>query len=238
MRVEKKNIEDFIKRYDLNGLVSNAIWELDGDEIKVAMKSVDGSMLGFLTHHSNPFGYNGDIGIMNVNQLKSIIGVMDNNIEIDVNENMMQLEITDDSGLESLFILSPLDLMGKKPSLKQEPEFIFSLKLSSDLISKVTKAIKAFGSNSEIFTIVRENDEDKLVVGYSENKTNRISMGLGNSSNENYNPVSFKSETLMAIIGANSDTEITMSFSPKGMLKIECVSKDYMNIYRIAKFGV
>lgn len=238
MKIQKKSIEDFIKRYDLNGLVANAIWELKDDNIEVAMKSIDNNMLGFLNFKENPFNHKGDIGIMNVNQLRSIISVMDEEIDLEVNENMMQLEIRDDSGLESLFILSPLELMGNKPSLKKEPDYEFELKLDKATIDKISKAIKAFGSNADKFTIVSEDGEDKFVVGYSQNKTNRISLGLGKLSNTTYNPVHFKSETLMNIISANSDTEITMSFSQVGMLKLECNSDTYNNVYRIAKFGV
>lgn len=234
MKIQKEVIEDFIKRYDLNGKVSNAIWTLEDDKIDVSVKSIDKSMLGFVTYNSNPFNYVGEIGFMNIPQLKSMMSVMSDEIDININEGLQQIEMEDDSGLQSLFVLTPTTILGNKPSLKKDADYIFSLKIDDNVYDQIIKVVKTF--KEDYFTILNEDGQDKLVVGYDVNKSNRIKVNLGSNSEENYRETSFKSELFLSILTNNKGADIELAFSPK-LLKITCSTKDYNNVYRIAKFG-
>ena len=233
MPINKKDVLGLIDKYELGGITNSAIWELKDDKITIPFRVAEHGLLGSINYNANPFGENFEFGIMNSKQLRGMVAIMGDEFDFKLNENTHQIKMKDES-LNATFVLSPIDLMGDKPALKKEADYMYLVELTDDLKANIFRAIKGIGE--EYLTFVREDGVDKIVVGYDRNNSNRVEVKLNIENDIDYNPITFKTSALIPIIDKNSDSEIDIEVST-AMLRINCTSDQYESTYWVKKYG-
>lgn len=232
MAIDKKEILSLIDRYALGGITNSAIWVLGNDNITIPFKSAEQGILGNVTFNKNPFEKEFEFGVMNSTQLRGMVSVLDDQFKFELNEPLHQVKLSD-SNFKGTFVLSPIDLMGEKPKLKKEAEYIYTFELTDTITSNIKNAIKAIGEDN--LTFIHDDGRDKIVVGYDRNNSNRMEINLDSENDISYSPVTFRSTGILSIIEKNADSQIDIEVS-EAMLKISCTSTDFTSVYWIKKY--
>jgi hypothetical protein len=87
MLIQKKDLQNLIRKYDLNGLIEGVKLSFNNDNILMDFSSSDRSMFGSLECKNNIYDFQGEIGIIRVGLLKSMLGIMGDEIDIKINNN-------------------------------------------------------------------------------------------------------------------------------------------------------
>ena len=81
--MNKNNLLRFIQKYSLGGVIESVAWNAEGNKLSVRFISDDKTMLGevdFDGFTSTPF----NIGIYTTSLLKNLVGILDSDINLNV----------------------------------------------------------------------------------------------------------------------------------------------------------
>ena len=81
--MQKSKLDKFIQKYNLGGNVNSVKWKSDGATLSTSFVTPDKSLLG--TVEVDNFNFeNSEIGVYQTDQLKSLIGVLGDDISLDL----------------------------------------------------------------------------------------------------------------------------------------------------------
>jgi hypothetical protein len=231
--MEKNKIERFITKYSLAGNANSVKWESVNNRLATAFVTEDKSLLGQVTVDNFNFE-DCELGIYATDQLQKLLSVLSDNVNISLNkfgDKPVSLGIKNDSVAVD-FVLSDLSVIPEPPKMKKIPEFETKIKIDTAFISAFIKGKSAL-PDSPSFTVTRDaNDNCKIVIGYSNTTTNRVSLDVECTKCGLTNNVSFNAELFKEILSANKEcTNAILEVSNDGLAKINFKVDDFDAVY-------
>jgi ribosome maturation factor RimP len=133
---------------------------------------------------------------------------------------------------KSKYMLSDLSVIPTPPELKNLPsEFELGIKVDSYFINTFTSGKSAL-AEAETFTILTENNETKIVIGYASIASNRVTIPVETTKYKDIEPISFNANMFASILNANKDCEsATLEVSSAGLSRIQFSIDNYDSEY-------
>ena len=232
--MQKSKLDKFIQKYNLGGNVNSVKWKSNGSSLSTSFVTPDKSLLGNVTVDKFSFD-SAELGIYQTDQLKSLIGVLGDDISLDLTsagDRAISLNVK--NGAISIdYVLSDLSVIPDPPALKRLPEFGTKIKLDTKFINTFVKG-KAALSDIDSFTILNGKSGIEVVIGYSSTNTNRVNIPVETTSSNLENPISFNANLFKEILVANKEcTSAVLEVSNEGLAKVNFKVDDYDSTYYV-----
>jgi len=229
MNLDKLNL--FIDKYSLGGEIESVMLQSTDSKLSVGIISDDKALLGEVSVNDDKFPV-GDFGVYTTSQLQGMLNVLDVDIEIDSTKESLVFE---DSKTKVQYMLAEASVIPKVPDLKTLPDFDVKININGDFIDTFSKSKKAL-KDVKTFTFISENDESKIVLGYSSINSNRISIEVDADVSGDVSPISFNADYLKAILDANKNSEkSSMEISTNGLCRIQFEDGEFESKYYIVE---
>ena len=232
--MEKTKLNKFIQKYNLGGNVNSVKWKSNGNTLSTSFVTPDKSLLGNVKVDKFSFD-SSELGIYQTDQLKSLIGVLGDDISLDLTsagDRAVSLNVK--NGAISIdYVLSDLSVIADPPALKRLPEFGTQIKLDTKFINTFIKGKSAL-SDVDTFTIVKNSDGCDVVIGYSSTNTNRVNIPVETTTNGLTEPVTFNANLFKEMLVANKECKsAVLEVSNEGLAKVNFKIDDYDSTYYI-----
>ena len=222
----------FISKYNLNGNVSSVVINSKDDTLSTRFITGDKSLLGELKLDNWTFE-DANLGVYDTEQLSKLLDVLSDDIEIKLKSfetKAVALEVSDDYAKIN-YMLSDLSVINQPPELKQLPEFQVKIKVDTKFITKFI-AGKGALPETDTFTVITDDDNVKVVIGYSAINTNRVTLPVETETFEDINRVSFNANLFKEVLSANKECESALlEVSEQGLSRISFNVDDYSVVY-------
>ena len=232
--MQKSKLDKFIQKYNLGGNVNSVKWKSDGDSISTSFVTPDKSLLGNVTVDKFSFD-SAELGIYQTDQLKSLIGVLGDDISLDLTsagDRAVSLKVKNDN-VSVDYVLSDLSVIPDPPALKRLPEFGTKIKLDTKFISTFIKGKSAL-SDIDTFTIVKTQTGCDVIIGYSSTNTNRVNIPVDCDTCDIKNPITFNANLFKEVLVANREcTSAVLEVSTEGLAKVNFKVDDYDSTYYV-----
>jgi hypothetical protein len=211
----KSKFDGFINRYSLGGEIESVLVKSDSKSLAVSFISDDKTLLGNVSVDDVSLP-EGDFGIYTTSMLKQFLSVLDENITVSTSVGSLQFS---DAKTKVNYMLAAESVIPQVPKLKELPEFNVEIKLDADFINKFIKSKNAIGNDSDSFTFISKGGKSEVILGYSTQNTNRISITVDAEVDGDVEPISFSSTYLKQILTVNKDSNSSvMKISSKGLM--------------------
>ena len=234
--MEKSNINRFVQKYNLAGLVESVKWETKDNTLTTHFISDDKSVLGTVSFSDFQFE-DSELGIYDTSKLTKMLSVLDNDIEFtisDVSGKPVSLRFKDGSTSVN-YMLADLSVIPNVPDLKQLPPFNVKIKLDDTFISRFIKAKGALPDENN-FTFTCKDNNGQIVLGHSNINTNRISIDVDCECEGDVDPISFSATYLKEILVANKEASgATLNISSQGLSHISFEVDEYKADYYLVE---
>ena len=225
--MEKVKFDGFINRYNLGGEVESVMVKSNDTNLSVRMISDDKTLLGDVTVAESEFP-NGEFGIYTTSQLKGLMSVLDNTI--DVTEVTGALKFSD-KGTKMQYMLAAPSVIPAVPDLKALPPFNVQITLDNDFVNKFIKSKGAL-ADADTFTFTCKDGKGEIILGYSSINSNRISISVDCTCEGDVDPIAFSAKYLKAILLANKGSSTSsMDISSQGLAKLSFTDGDFVSNY-------
>lgn len=229
--MNKEKLDGFINRYSLGGEIDSVMLKSTDDELSVGIISDDKALLGEVKVTDDKFPV-GEFGVYTTSQLQGMLGVLDSDIDIDATKESL---VFNDAGTTVQYMLAEASVIPNVPDLKTLPEFNITINLDEEFVNTFSKSQKAL-KDVKTFTFMSEDDESRIVLGYSSINSNRISMDVDAEVEGDVEPISFNSDYLKAILDANKDAQkSSMEISTDGLCRIQFEDGEFNSKYYIVE---
>ena len=236
--MNKNNLQRFIQKYSLGGVIESVAWNAEGNKLSVRFISDDKTMLGevdFNGFTSKPF----NVGIYTTSLLKNLLGILDNDISLNVDmagDKATVLKLVSDE-TETSYQLADLGVIPAVPDLKVLPEFGIGIEMASTMIDKFIKAKGAL-SDIDTFTVFSEGGDLKMAIGYSSISTNRVTFIAIKGFDGDVKPISFSAKYLKEILTANKEaTSAKLKVSTDGLANVEFLIDNFACKYYLVEIS-
>lgn len=224
--MDKSKLLNFISKYSLNGLCNTVKWTSKRRGLITDFITEDKNVLGKVAVKGINFP-DGQFGIYNTKGLVKILGILQNEIELEV-EDKTSLSLKDNS-VTAKFLLANLDIISDPPTATP-PEFDFEFEINSIFIDKFLKSRTAL-DEATIFAFSMIDGAPSLILNYAEHNTDRIIIPLS-IEYEIESPLLFNIDNFKEILAANKDcTSGKLSVSSQGLMMAKFQAEDIMSIY-------
>ena len=233
--MQKSKLDKFIQKYNLGGNVNSVKWKSNGSTLSTSFVTPDKSLLGNVKVDKFSFD-SSELGIYQTDQLKSLIGVLGDDISLDLTsagDRAVSLNVK--NGAISIdYVLSDLSVIPDPPALKRLPEFGTKIKLDTKFINTFVKG-KAALSDIDTFTILNgKSGGVEVVIGYSSTNTNRVNIPVETTSSNLEKPISFNANLFKEVLVANREcTSAVLEVSNEGLAKVNFKVDDYDSTYYV-----
>ena len=147
--MEKKQIETFIKKYNLGGAIEGVHWQNIGDNLSVtAMTSCRKLFVQVELEKGASFFKDVDIGIQDTSKLKKMLNPLGDNVAIslDIDDNdatrVRQLYV-EDGKIDMIYVTAQKGTLDPIPKMKNIPTFGIEVILTPEFIDAFNKAFSA-----------------------------------------------------------------------------------------------
>ena len=233
--MEKQQLNRFVSKYNLAGLVESVKWESKDGSLSTSFISDYKSVLGNVTMKEFD-GTNLTFGVYDTTKLTKMLSVLGESVDFSINDidgKVVSLKFKDNSTSVN-YMLADLSVIPNVPDLKQLPQFNVEIKLDSNFISKFIKAKGALDENN--FTFVCKDGKGQIVLGHSNINTNRISIDVDCTCDGDVNPISFSATYLKEILVANKEAnDATLKISSQGLSHIHFEIDKYESNYYLVE---
>ena len=232
--MQKSKLDRFIQKYNLGGNVNSVKWRSNGDTLSTSFVTPDKSLLGKVKVDKFSFD-SAELGIYQTDQLKSLIGVLGDDISLDLTsagDRAVSLNVK--NGAISIdYVLSDLSVIPDPPALKRLPEFGTKIKLDTKFINTFVKG-KAALSDIDTFTILNGKSGVEVVIGYSSTNTNRVNIPVETETSDLNKSISFNANLFKEVLVANREcTSAVLEVSNEGLAKVNFKVDDYDSTYYV-----
>jgi len=174
-----------------------------------------------------------DLGVYNTEQLVKLLSVLSENITMNLTkagDKAVSLKISD-SKSDVNYMLSDLSVISSPPNLKSIPEFEVKIKVDKSFMTKFV-AGKGALTDTDNFTVITDDDGVKVVIGYAEINTNRVTLPVETESYDKIENVSFNANLFRDVLVANKECEsATLEVSSQGLARINFKIDEYDATY-------
>jgi len=230
--MNKNTLVRFISKYHLGGNVNSVAFASSGEKLGTRFQTEDETVIGEVVLNSWKYTTL-NFGIYDTEQLLKIVGILDNDININLKmagDKPVSLELSD-GFIKANCLLSDLSIIPKVRALKKLPEFELELELDKKFIDAFIAGKQALADEPS-FTIVAKEDGIQFVIGYSSLNTNRITLPVKSMNDNKIDNVSFNARIFREILIANKECEVaTMKVSSAGLAKLEFIVDDFVCVY-------
>ena len=206
--IEKSVFQRYLDKYNLGGACESVLFTSQDEKLTTRSISDDKSVLCEVRATSMGLP-NGEYAIYETARLKSMMNVLDERVTVKVNNGADRLSTSlefQDGNNTATFVLSDPAIIPQVPDLKTLPEFEISMDLDETFISTFVRA-KAALPEVDTFTLVQEEGNVFVVLGFSSLNTNRVKMATNATVGEDFKPISFSASYLKDILVANKDSK-------------------------------
>ena len=234
--MNKSQLTNFINKYTLGGEIKSTKWVSNGDSLTTRFISGDKSVVGKVVlskfKHLEPC----ELGVYNTAQLGSLLSVLGDDVEVSLSrsgDKFISMELEDTKRkTKSKYMLSDLSVIPTPPELKNLPDsFELGIKVDAHFINTFISGKGAL-SEAETFTILTENDETQIVIGYASIASNRVTIPVETTKFKLMEPISFNANMFASILSANKDCEsATLEVSSQGLSRIKFSIDNYDSEY-------
>ena len=226
--MNKNNLVRFINKYNLNGNVNSVVLNSKDNTLSTRFITGDKSLLGELSLSKWKFE-NADLGIYDTLQFSKLLDVLSDDITMKLNssgDKAISLVVSDTDAKVN-YMLSDLSVINQPPALKQLPEFQVKIKVNTKFITKFISGKGAL-PETDTFTVITDDDNVKIVIGYSAINTNRVTIPVETETFEDINKVSFNANLFKEVLSANKECEsATLEVSQEGLSRINFKVDEY-----------
>ena len=230
--MNKNNLVRFINKYNLNGNVNSVVLNSKDNTLSTRFITGDKSLLGELSLSKWKFE-DADLGIYDTLQFSKLLDVLSDDITMKLNssgDKAISLVVSDTDAKVN-YMLSDLSVINQPPALKQLPEFQVKIKVNTKFITKFISGKGAL-PETDTFTVITDDDNVKIVIGYSAINTNRVTIPVETETFEDINKVSFNANLFKEVLSANKECEsATLEVSQEGLSRINFKVDEYDVIY-------
>tara|TARA_R100000008_G_C3555251_1_gene152821 strand:+ start:174 stop:893 length:720 start_codon:yes stop_codon:yes gene_type:complete len=230
--MEKNKLDRFINKYSLAGNANSVKWKSDNNKLLTSFVTEDKSLLGQVSVNNFEFE-DCELGIYATDQLQKLLNVLSDNVKLSLNkfgEKPLSLGMKNDS-IAVDFVLSDLSVIPEPPKMKKIPGFETKIKIDSSFINAFIKGKGAL-PDSNSFTVINDNGSCKIVIGYSNTTTNRVSIDVDCTNCDITSNISFNADLFKEILNANKEcTNAVLEISNEGLAKINFKVDDFDAIY-------
>jgi|TARA_B110000196_G_C21031091_1_gene607622 hypothetical protein len=218
--------------------IKSAKWESSGTSLSTRVITGDKSVLGSVVWGRSKGIDPCNLGVYNTPQLLALLSVVGNDIDFKLTkmgETYVSVDLIDKKyGTISKYMLSDLSVIPTPPPLKNLPnEWDLDLKINKQFISTFISGNGALSEN-DTFTVIAQNDEVNIVIGFSNVGTNRVTIPVEVKIFKEITPVSFNANIFSNILQANRECEsVDMKVSDKGLIKLNFDVDDFESEYYV-----
>jgi len=234
--MEKQQLNRFVSKYNLAGLVESVKWESKDGSLTTSFISDDKSVLGSVTMKEFE-GDNAEFGVYDTTKLSKMLSVLGNDVDFsisDIDGKAVSLKFKDKSTSVN-YMLADLSVIPNVPDLKQLPNFNAEIKLDSNFISTFIRAKGALQDENN-FTFTCKDNKGTIVLGHSNINTNRINIDVDCTCEGDVNPISYSATYLKEILVANKEaTDATLKISSQGLAHISFSIDNYESNYYLVE---
>ena len=229
--MEKLKFDGFINRYNLGGEVESVMIKSEGTNLSVRMISDDKTLLGDVSVSNADFP-NGEFGIYTTSQLKGLLSVLDNAIEVEEVTGALKFS---DKGTKMQYMLAAPSVIPAVPDLKALPPFNVEITLNDEFVNKFIKSKGAL-ADADTFTFTCKDNKGEIILGYSSINSNRISIAVDCKCDGDVDPIAFSAKYLKAILLANKGSNSSsLKISSQGLSHLNFVDGDYTSNYYLVE---
>ncbi|MDC3304693.1 hypothetical protein OAV48_01105 [bacterium] len=230
--MNKHSLNRFIDKYYLGGNCSSVVINSKGDSLSTRFITGDKNLLGELTMSGWNFD-EADLGVYNTEQLVKLLSVLSENISMNLTkagDKAVSLKISDTKS-DVNYMLSDLSVISSPPNLKSIPDFEVKIKVDKSFMSKFV-AGKGALTDTDNFTVITDDEGVKVVIGYAEINTNRVTLPVETESYDKIENVSFNANLFRDVLVANKECEsATLEVSSQGLARINFKIDEYDATY-------
>ena len=234
--MNKTRITRFIQKYNLAGLVESVAWKAADGKLVTRFISDDKTVLGELELENFNFEA-AELGIYTTSNLSKLLSVLGEDVDLQVSkveDKAIALSLVSD-GTKASYQLADLSVIPAVPDLKSLPPFDIQIDLDGKFIDRFIKGKNAL-SDVDTFTVLTENGDLNLVIGYSNVNSNRITYKAQANYPNAVNAISFSAKYLKEILVANKDaTSATLQISTQGLAHVAFKVDDYTSKYYLVE---
>ena len=234
--MNKSQLTNFINKYTLGGEIKSTKWVSNGDSLATRFISGDKSVVGSVVlskfKHLEPC----ELGVYNTGQLSSLLSVLGDDVDVSLSnsgDKFISMEFEDTKRkTKSKYMLSDLSVIPTPPELKNLPDsFELGIKVDPYFVNTFISGKGAL-SEAETFTILTENNETKIVIGYASIASNRVTIPVETTKFKMMEPISFNANMFASILQSNKDCEsATLEVSSQGLSRIKFSIDNYDSEY-------
>ena len=230
--MNKHSLNRFIDKYYLGGNCSSVVIKSDGTNLSTRFITGDKNLLGELKMSDWKFD-KAELGVYNTEQLVKLLSVMSDNISMNLTkagDKVVSLKVSD-SASSINHMLSDLSVIGQVPNMKSVPDFEVKIKVDKSFMNKFV-AGKGALADTDNFTVLTSDDGVKVVIGYAEINTNRVTLPVQTETYDVIDNVSFNANLFRDVLVANKECEsATLEVSSQGLARIKFKIDEYDATY-------
>ena len=230
--MNKHSLNRFIDKYYLGGNCSSVVIKSDGTNLSTRFITGDKNLLGELKMSDWKFD-KAELGVYNTEQLVKLLSVMSDNISMNLTkagDKVVSLKVSDSASSVN-YMLSDLSVIGQVPNMKSVPDFEVKIKVDKSFMNKFV-AGKGALADTDNFTVLTSDDGVKVVIGYAEINTNRVTLPVQTETYDVLANVSFNANLFRDGIVANKECEsATLEVSSQGLARIKFKIDEYDATY-------
>ena len=227
----------------MNGTIDRVKLESDGTSLKTGIVADDRTMAGTIKFNDLPIE-KGEYGIHDTDQLKRMLSILDEKIEIAVRkaEDDRPIGLTiSDKVTESFVVLADMSVIPKVPAINSKVNFELEIELTEEFIDRFVKSKNAL-SDVVAFTVGPNKNGDKveLVIGDGGANTNRIKLEINPivGKDKPSKEVSFNANYFKEILLKNRGTTgAILKVNPNGLAAASFKTDAYEADYYLIKIN-
>ena len=240
--MNKANLLKFIELYNLNGTIERVKLESDGTNLKTGIVADDRTMAGNIKFNDLPVE-KGEYGIHDTAQLKKMLGILDDQIDISVNkidDRPIGLAVSDKT-TESFVVLADMSVIPKVPTVNNKGDYDLEIEITEDFVERFVKAKNAL-PDVTAFTLGmnKKGDKVELIIGDGDANTNRIKLDIKpiNGKDKPAKEISFNANYFKEILLKNRGaTGAVLKVNTAGLANVSFKTNEYEANYFLVKIN-
>ena len=232
--MQRDKLDQFIQKYALGGLVNSTKWNCKNRILSTSFVTPDKNLLGQVAVKDFNFE-DCEFGVYSTDQLQKLLGVLGDNIDLSItkfNDKPMALNVKNGT-ISFDYVLADVAVIPTANELKRIPKFDTKIKIDTHFIHTFIKGKTAL-SEVDTFSIINENNQVQVVIGYSSINTNRVTIPVVSETVGLTDIISFNAELFKEILIANKEcTTAVLEISNEGLARIVFNINDFKSVYYV-----
>lgn len=233
--MNKNALLRFINKYTLGGEIKSVKWSSDGTALSTRFISGDKSLVGSVKLDKIKDIGPSDVGVYNTSQLVALLNILGEDVDFQyqqMGDKFVSVEMADTHGTKSKYMLSDLSVIPTPPDLKNLPsEWDLEIEVDSYFINTFIGGKSAL-PDTDTFTIANSDGKIEVIIGFSNQATNRVTIPVKGDLTGKLDVVSFNATMFANILNANKECQkAVLKVSSQGIATISFNIDDYYSEY-------